>query len=172
MGGVNLQQSANAIFRHCLFTQADSAVHSQESTVRIEQSVFRGNLVGIRFHSSAILIENNLLTDNGTAIRFHFGAPLIRGNRIRENDKGIFITSYPDNYRIEGNDFIDNREFNVVLGEEVADSLPMPANWWGTSDPAVIENGFYDGRREPYLGQVLYAPAASMPVAAAMPCSR
>jgi hypothetical protein len=172
-GGINLQQSANAVFRHCLFTQADSAVHSQESTVRIEQSVFRDNLVGIRFHSSAIRIENNLLTGNGTAIRFHFGAPLIRGNRIQENDKGIFITSYPNDYRIEGNDFIDNHYFNIVLGEEVTENLPMLANWWGDSDPAVIEGGFFDGRREPYLGQVLYAPAANGPVAAeAAPCSR
>lgn len=166
-GGINLTESPQASFRFCRFTQADSAVHSQGSRVYVEQSLFERNLVGIRFHSSEILIENNLLRDNGTAIRFHYGAPVICRNDISRNDRGFFITSYPSNYHIEGNNIAGNREAAVVLGEEVPQDVAMPRNWWGSPRPELIEAGFFDGRRVDYLGKVLYLPQAEKPHAEA-----
>lgn len=164
-GGINLQQSPSAIFRYCLFTQADSALHSQESTVRVEQSRFEGNGVGIRFHTSEILIKDNLLRDNGTAIRFHYGSPTIVGNEIRENDKGLFITAHPRDFRIVGNHLLANREFNVVLGEEVPEDVAMPGNWWGSADQETLQGTFFDAGRDPHLGWVQVEPVASAPVA-------
>ncbi|ALC16148.1 hypothetical protein DSOUD_1368 [Desulfuromonas soudanensis] len=163
-GGVNLVASPHARFRYCRFTQADSALHSQGSTVSVEDSLFENNLVGIRFHSSEISIEHNLLRRNGTAIRFHFGAPVISRNDIRDNDKGFFVTSYPRDYRIEGNNIVGNGR-SVVLGEEVPDDLILAGNFWGETDPARIEDDFVDGRRIDYLGEVLYRPFAGEPFA-------
>lgn len=172
-GGVNLQQSPSASFRFCRFTQADSAIHSQESEVYIEDSVFSENLVGIRFHTSRILIENNLLCRNDVAIRFHFGAPVICHNDIRNNGKGFFITSYPQDYHIEGNRIVDNHEASVVLGEEVPEAVVMPRNDWGTDDGRAIEATFFDGRRSDYLGRVEYLPlAAPLLSNEAAPCNR
>lgn len=162
-GGINLTGSPAALFRFCRFTQADSAIHSQQSEVQIRNSLFEENRVGIRFHDSAMLIEGNLLQRNGAAIRFHYGAPLIRHNRIVNNDKGLFITSHPRDYRIEENDLSGNREASVVLGEEVEADVDLARNWWGTLDPDVIEAGFFDGRRVDYLGQVRYAPSLTGP---------
>jgi len=166
-GGVNLVASPSSSFRFCRFTQADSAIHSQGSEVQIEQSVFEENLVGVRFHSSAILVEHNLFRRNGTAIRFHFGAPVICRNEIVDNDKGFFITSFPQSYRIEANNIIDNRDASVVLGEEVPDDLQMANNFWGATDPGIIEAAFFDGRRINYIGRVIYAPYARQPFPAA-----
>lgn len=159
-GGVNLQQSLLATFRFCRFTQADSAIHSQESEVTIEDSIFSDNLVGIRFHTSRIHITNNGLYRNGAAIRFHFGAPTICGNDIHDNDKGFFITADPRDYRIEGNRIVANREANVVLGEEVPEAVTMLGNDWGTAEPRAIEASFFDGRRVDYLGRIVYLPLA------------
>lgn len=162
-GGINLMESPEALFSHCLFTQADSALHSQGSTVAVRESVFTANLVGVRFHSSDIRIEKNLFFDNGAAVRFHYGAPVIRGNTFRGNLKTFFLTSYPRNYRIEGNNILDSSVYSVVLGEEVPDDVRMSGNFWGRIDPATIEAGFFDGRREEHLGHVRYRPFARTP---------
>lgn len=166
-GGVNLVGSPEVLLRHCRFTQADSALHSRESAVVVEESLFEGNRVGIRFHSSDMRIERNLLRRNGTAIRFHFGAPLIRANDIRENGKGIFITSHPRDYLIEQNNIVASDSYQVVLGEDVPVDVRLPGNYWGMVDGEEIAPTFFDGRREPHLGRVLYRPVADRPVAGA-----
>ncbi|HAD04068.1 MAG: hypothetical protein A2091_11020 [Desulfuromonadales bacterium GWD2_61_12] len=172
-GGINLQQSPSASFRFCHFSQADSALHSQESEVYVEDSVFADNLVGIRFHTSRILIENNLLHRNGVAIRFHFGAPVICHNDIRDNDKGFFITAHPRDYHIEGNRIAGNREANIVLGEEVPENVALPRNDWGTTDLEAIAGSFFDGRRVDYLGRIEFLPLAPVARSVEVPrCSR
>jgi hypothetical protein len=163
-GGVNLSQSPGASFRFCRFTQADSAVHSQESTVDITECLFENNLVGIRFYASSIRIEYNLLQRNGTAIRFHFGAPVIRRNEMVGNRRAFFITSFPRDFHIELNNIRPGGEYAVVLGEEVPEDVAMPHNYWGPGDIAAIEKSFFDGRRVEYLGQVQIAPILSAPV--------
>ncbi len=163
-GGINLQECPEAVFAFCRFTQADSAVHSQESTVYVEQSLFENNLVALRFHTSEILIEHNLIRNNGTAIRFHFGAPVICNNEIRDNDKGFFITSFPRDYHIESNNIVASRRYSVVLGEEVPGDVGMARNYWGHTEAALIEQSLFDGRRTGYLGRVLFAPWARSPI--------
>jgi hypothetical protein len=161
-GGVNLMASVESSFEYVLFQQADSAIHSQESRVYIEQSIFENNLVAVRFHSSEILIENNLIRNNDTGIRFHFGKPVICKNDIIDNKKGFFITSHPYDYLIENNTILKN-ERNVVLGEEVPENVLMARNYWGTTDDNAIRLTFFDKQIEPYLGIVQYEPLRSAP---------
>lgn len=162
-GGINLVKTAQAFFRHCTFKQADSALHSQESTVDVACSTFERNLVGVRFHSSPITIRNNRFFRNHTAIRFHLGSPTIVHNDLIDNDKGIFVTSHPQGYRIEQNNIVSSRDAAVILGEEVEEDVPMAENYWGSGDPAAIEGSFFDGRRVDYLGKVGYRPFAVQP---------
>ncbi|PLX96097.1 MAG: hypothetical protein C0621_02400 [Desulfuromonas sp.] len=162
-GGINLVKSPEASFRFCRFTQADSAIHSQESQVSIEESIFERNKVGVRFHSSAILVEHNLFRDNGAAIRFHFGAPVICKNVLINNGKGIFITAHPREYHIEANNFVNNRDWTVVLGEEVPEDVSLRRNFWGTTEIAKIIDHFFDGRREKHLGIIDIEPINDSP---------
>lgn len=164
-GGINLEGSPEAVFRFCRFTQADSALHCRQSKVTVSQSVFERNLVGVRFHDTDLLLEHNLLRQNGAAVRFHFGAPVIRHNDIRDNEKGLFITSFPRNYRIEENNFTGNSPYNVVLGEQVPQDVDLSGNWWGSEREEEIEAGFFDGRIDGYLGRICYRPFASAPFA-------
>lgn len=172
-GGLNLMASPGSRFTYCLFTQADSAIHSQESQVVVKESIFDNNLVGIRFHSSNILIEHNRLIGNGAAIRFHFGAPVIRNNLFEGNRKGLFITSSPRNYLIRGNLFRNNRPYNVVLGESIDSNVDLSGNSWaGYAQDDFLES-FFDHRRDPALGQVLVDPVgASLEAAAGSSWSR
>ena len=162
-GAINLVRSADSRFRHCRFTQADSAIHSQEASVEVVCSTFTRNLVGVRFFGSQIMITDNLFRNNGTAIRFHFGAPIIEGNLLTQNDKGLFITSFPSDYRISDNTIVDSREAQVVLGEEVPDDLLLPGNYWGSVDPQEIRSHFFDGQQSDYLGTVRFEPFLRTP---------
>lgn len=166
-GGVNLEESADSRFRFCRFTQADSALHSRQSALRVNQSVFEANHVGARFHSSRIILENNDFVDNGTAVRFHFGSPLIRRNLFRGNGKAFFITSHPRDYKIEQNVILESLDYQVVLGEAVPGDVPMLRNFWGSTDPEWIAGQFFDGRRSDYIGRVLFRPFLPEPPARA-----
>lgn len=168
-GAVNIEGSPEASFRHCRFRQADSALHSRDARVRVEESLFENNLVGIRFNNTEILIERNLLQNNGAAIRFHLGAPVICQNLIRDNEIGLFLTSHPLGYHIEANNLINQRRYQVVLGEEVPDDVAMPRNFWGGSEVATIRQSLFDGQRTPYIGQVVVVPLAEQPIANAGP---
>ena len=158
-----------AHFSHCLFRQANSAIHSQESVVVVEESIFRANLVGVRFHSSTIEVRRNLFDNNATAIRFHYGAPVIEGNLLLRNDKGLFITDEPRDYAIVANVFRENAPYNVVLGEPVKDDVVMSGNWWSDAADHDFRERFFDAGRDPVLGRVIVEPALSSPPAEAGP---
>jgi len=162
-GAVNLEGSRESLFRYCVFTQADSAIHSRDSRVTIEECRFEGNLVGIRFHSSEILIEHNSLVANDVGIRFHFGAPVICENRFTDNRVNLFITSHPSDYRIENNHFDPAADYQVILGEEVPEDVNLGRNYWRETDLRKIETTLFDGRREPYLGRVQVEPLLPVP---------
>jgi len=157
-GAINLFGSQDAVFEYCVFRQANSAIHSWDSQVYIEQSLFEDNLVGIRFNASEILIEHNLLRNNHTGVRFHFGSPVICENEFVENSVNLFVTSHPRDYRIENNVFGIPAEYHVVFGEEVPEDVNLARNFWRHENPSAMFDSFYDGRRSPYLGKVLVEP--------------
>ena len=162
-GAINIVNSSKSVFKYCIFRNADSAIHSRNSNVYIEQSVFENNLVGVRFHNSEILVENSLLRNNGSAIRFHFGSPVICENQFVHNDVNLFVTAEPKNYRIENNTFGKASKYQIVLGESVPDDFMVPRNYWPESEKHTLIESFYDGRRSDYLGKVLFEPTLSMP---------
>jgi len=162
-GAVNLEGSPKAIFEYCIFRQADSAVHSRDSKVYIEQSVFENNLVGVRFNESQILVEHNLLRNNDTAIRFHLGSPVICENEFVDNAVNLFVTSHPRDFRIENNTFGIPGEYHVVFGEEVPEDMPLARNFWRYPKEASLDDLLYDGRRSDYLGRALLEPQRSTP---------
>jgi len=162
-GAINFQEDSSGRFSHCVFTQADSALHSQNASMRIENCFFSQNLVGIRFNQTDMLIRNNLIADNQTGIRFHYGSPEIVDNILTDNQKGIFVTSFPRDYQIYGNILMGSRRYHVVLGEEVPDDVRMVNNYWGSGDLEEIAARMFDGRRIEYLGRVLFEPFLTSP---------
>ncbi len=157
-GGVNIEDSPQAEFSYCRFEQADSAIHARESRVSVENSVFDNNLVGLRFHDTRLSAKGNLFEHNDTAIRFHLGAPLILQNEIRRNRKGMFISAEPQDYRIENNNFIENRPYQVSLGEGVREPVDLRNNFWSEATGDELEGYFFDGRVDDWLGKILYLP--------------
>jgi nitrous oxidase accessory protein NosD len=132
---------------------------------QVKESVFTGNGVGLRFHSTPILVSGNTFSDNGTGLRFHFGTPTITGNRFIGNGTAIFISQDPGETVITGNDFIDSMDYHVSLGEMVDADIEATGNYWGSADPAEVAEMFYDASKWDHLGRVIREPAATSPVA-------
>lgn len=157
-GAVNFAEGSQGWFRHCIFRQADSAIHGREATIEVAESLIEDNLVGIRFHTSAMRIEHNLLRRNETAIRFHYGAPVVRDNRFEENRVNLFITAHPLDYLFARNHFGRAAEYQVVLGEDVPEDVALSGNRWDDGSAAAVLERVFDGRRVSYLGRVQVEP--------------
>jgi len=165
-GGIKIQDARSASFSYCEFSQATNALHSCRSWVSVEYSRFQNNKVAILFHDTEMLIERNLFRENGTAIYFLSGSPVICENKMTENDQGLVIADASGRYRIANNSFIDNRAYNVGLGERVRNTVDLRENYWGTTDASRVENKLFDGRHSLWSGQIVYRPMRSTPVKA------
>jgi hypothetical protein len=140
---------------------AYSAVQVHYTRGTFKSLTVRHNVDGFRFSTAPVSLAGSLLTDNENGIRFEergAGAN-IRKNRIVRNRVGVFavvkcrgLTVFADN-AIE-----ENSDYNVKLGIDQSEDVPMKDNWWGSRENAVIEEAFYDGRMEVGLGRVLYEP--------------
>jgi len=163
-GGIKVQDAEEAWFTYCEFRQAMNAIHSCRSWVSIEHSRFENNQVGILFHNANLLIERNLLRNNGKAIFYLSGSPVICENQIIGNGNGLVISDVSSDYRIENNAFLDNRSYNVGLGERVRRSVELTNNYWGTNDARLIEQKLFDGRSSFWKGEINYLPLRKQPV--------
>jgi hypothetical protein len=46
----------------------------------------------------------------------------------------------------------------VKVGAEQREDLDFRGNWWGTAAPGAVVEGFFDKRRDPSIGRVLFEP--------------
>lgn len=163
-GAVNLEKVKRAHFVRCVFEGAETALHLRESSGSVIGCLFYGNIVGLRFFGSPVNVADNVFLRNQTGLRFHYGEPAITGNLFKENRKAVFISRDPGRMSMTGNNFIDNGDYSINLGEEVTMDIEIPGNYWGTVDAGIIESGFFDKRVDADLGLINYKPPASVPL--------
>jgi hypothetical protein len=96
---------------------------------------------------------------NGIRYEERGAGAVIRNNHITRNRIGVFavikcagLTTFEEN-AING-----NTDYDVKMGLEQKEDVPMSGNWWGTGDVLEISGNFFDGRREPGLGKVIFEP--------------
>lgn len=163
-GGIKVQDAEEVYFYNCEFRQAMNAIHSCRSWVAIEYCKFEDNQVGILFHNARLVIERNLLRNNGTAIYYLSGQPVISENKIVKNKNGLVIADASEEYLVANNTFLDNRTYNVGLGERVRRTVDLRNNYWGTSDLTLLESKLFDGRSSLWKGEINYLPVRNKPV--------
>ncbi len=106
----------------------------------------QGNLVanntgeGLEISGNFTVVSNTFTGNGGHALVVSSGTPVIQGNNLEFNT-GTF-------------DLVNN----------TANPLTAAANWWGTTDPAVIDTRIYDYLDQYNLGRVSYTPALTGPV--------
>jgi hypothetical protein len=136
-------------------------IHSHFSPLSITGCSFSGNEGGIRFRSGPLRVSNSLFRDNGIGIRAFRGTAEISNNIITANNKGIFVREEGGGLTITGNNIFENIDYNVWVGDFNREDIRAGNNWWGIGDP---EETFFDGRREPGIGMVLYDPPLEQPL--------
>jgi len=148
----------------CRFTGARWALHVHLTDLLLEENRFEGNEGGIRFRGGPMVIRRNVFENNGTALRYWESAPQIVGNVIAGNGTGVFSREGSTGGLITGNDFSDNRDYHVKLGELQEEDVAATGNWWGTTDGERIGELIYDRADASYLGRVLYEPFSAAPL--------
>lgn len=160
-GELRLEYAAGSRISNVDFQYASWGLHSHFTNLPVIGCRFTNSYGGMRFRSGPVEIRNSLFSDNEIGIRSHLGIAEITGNIITRNRKGIFVREKGGGLMITGNNFIDNTDYNIWVGDFNTEDVPAPRNWWGTGDPT---EKFFDARREPGIGKVLYEPALQKPL--------
>jgi len=160
-GEILVEYSDGSRFANCDVHFAAWGIHSHFSPLSITGCSFSGNEGGIRFRSGPLRVGNSLFRDNGIGIRAFRGTAEISNNIITANNKGIFVREQGGGLTITGNNIFANNDYNVWVGDFNREDIRAGGNWWGIGDP---EETFFDGRREPGIGMVLYDPPLEQPL--------
>jgi len=155
----------DSLIEYCIFEYAFSGVQVHYSTAAIRNNIFRNNFEGIRFSTTDVLIERNEIIDNTYGIRYEArGSDTeITDNVFRDNEYAFFpVQKCTGTVKIHHNS-ITSLNYNVKMGQNQRADLDYSQNWWGTTDPKEIEDGFFDRRKDPTLGKVIYEPALPAP---------
>jgi len=154
-----------SLVEYCIFEYAFSGVQVHYSTATIRNNLFRHNFEGVRFSTTNVNIEHNDFIGNEYGIRYESRGSQtgINDNIFRDNDYAFFpVQKCSDTVRVSGNN-ITSANYNVKMGDNQRDDLDYTGNWWGTTEPAAIEAGFFDGRKDGSIGKVIYEPALDGP---------
>jgi len=160
-GEIRIEYSEGSRISNCDIEYATWGIHSHFTSLPVIGCSFRHNGGGIRFRSGPLLIKNSMFTDNGIGIRAYLGTAEIADNIITRNAKGIFVREQGGGLLIRNNNISDNTDYNIWVGDFNTEDIQAAGNWWGKDDPA---DTFFDARREPGIGTVLYEPVLKEPL--------
>lgn len=157
----------DAAIEHCVFEYAFTGLQLHFATGVVRNCLFRRNFEGLRFSTADVRIERNDFLDNAYGIRYEArgSTTTVARNRFAGNEYGFFpVTRGAAPGVSVADNCVESLAYNVKVGEEQRQDVDFRGNWWGSAVPGRIEEGFFDGRREPGLGRVLYKPFLESPV--------
>jgi parallel beta-helix repeat protein len=157
---VMISASRDSVLERCVFEYAFTGLQVHLSIAAVRSCRFRHNFEGLRFSTSEIALACNEFSGNTYGIRFESrgSSGSISGNTVADNEYGFFpVVKSASAVRISGNNIV-NRGYNVKMGAEQREDVDFRGNWWGSGSPAAIAEGFFDKRREPTVGRVLFEP--------------
>lgn len=152
---------------HVVSEYAYSGVQIHFCKARVTDSEFRYNVDGLRFSTVNLVAAGNRMHHNTHGVRYEERRSRVElhHNDIRDNDIGLFVvTRSEDAARIEQNNIVGNRQYNVKMGLEQPGDVTLPRNWWGTIVPTEIEMTFFDAGHDPALGRVRAPQPLAEPV--------
>ena len=159
-GEISVEQLIGGGFSNCDFEYATWGLHVHFSPINITRCRFRQNDGGIRFRSGPVQISKSLFQHNRIGIRAYLAKAEIFDNEFSVNEIGIFVREKGSGLKIYHNNMFANDRYNLRLGDFNQEDVDARHNWWG--DKTVLETVF-DGRRESYIGNVVFEPVLPAP---------
>ncbi|MCW4017007.1 MAG: right-handed parallel beta-helix repeat-containing protein [Candidatus Bathyarchaeota archaeon] len=153
--------------------------------------IYDNNISG-NFDTSAVvissgspLLEHNFISNHNDVILpinavgitiYGNSKPVIKSNTIANNKIGmvVFDSDGSPSLTVTGNNFEQNSQYNIYLGEEdtygtTAPDIDATNNWWGTTDESIISQLIFDYKNNNNLGTITYNPIFSSHNPLAMP---
>ncbi|MBI5142626.1 MAG: right-handed parallel beta-helix repeat-containing protein [Nitrospirae bacterium] len=157
-GEIALDHAGESVFSRSAFRHASWGLHLHYTKTDILDCIFAENGGGVRMRSGPVRIKGNSFIGNEIGIRLFHSSPNVTGNLFTGNITAVFCREGCGETRIHGNDFFDNVEYDIKLGDAQTGDLDASGNWWGGSDKNDATGKFFDGLREPYVGRVRTEP--------------
>jgi len=157
---VIISTSRESAIEYAVFEYAFTGLQMHLSSATVRNCRFHDNFEALRYSTSEIVVERNEITENTYGIRYESrgSSGSITRNIIAGNENGFFpVVKSASGVRIFENNIV-NRGYNVKMGAEQREDLDFRGNWWGTTLPEAIAEGFFDKRREESIGRVLFEP--------------
>jgi hypothetical protein len=143
--GEIFMEDAEVVVRHARVENATWAFHIHGGFTLIEKSDISQNEGGIRTYRSGMYIRESTLAGNKVAIRYWEGGPIVRSTSIVGNGVGVFFRE-GNSSALFRNNLIDNREYNLKIGDFASGLPDLRENFWGSRDERVIRGKIFDGR--------------------------
>jgi hypothetical protein len=153
---------AEGSIRHAIFEGGLWGLHVHDGNVTVENVVFRGNEGGARLKGSGASFIRCTFRGNGIALRFWDGGPSVVSSVIEGNGTGLFYREGAGGGRITGN-IIDNREWNLKIGDWATGDLDASGNYWGAKGDGKTVLLVRDFREKKAEGRIRLLPALSSP---------
>ncbi|MBM3253820.1 MAG: hypothetical protein FJZ16_06190, partial [Candidatus Omnitrophica bacterium] len=150
----------------------------------ITNNKIRNNEIGIMgIYGTSIDGHNNVIANNNYGIKISLVAPyanqifednqiynntygiyaqyatnplIIRNNQIFHNELGIYVDSVWMGADISQNALYENTRYNFY--NNTTNPITVENNYWGSTDPSVIDNTIYDNEENPTKGPVDFEP--------------
>jgi parallel beta helix pectate lyase-like protein len=156
-----LEQATDSVISHTVVEYATWGIHGHFTNLQLDHVLVRNNSGGMRFRSGPVRVRQSVFTDNGIGIRSYLGNALFEENVIGRNEIGIFVRERGGGLTIRNNNLAGNTEYNIRVGDFNNEDIHAEGNWWGPGDP--LET-IFDGRREEGIGRVLLEPVLTAPL--------
>jgi len=158
---IRLEYATGSVISNCIIEYATWGLHSHFTNLTISDSHFTNNYGGMRFRSGPVVVSHSTFDNNSIGIRAYLGNAVIRENVITRNETGIVVREKGGGLLITGNNFSENSNYNIRVGDFNNEDVSARDNWWGSNDPLPT---FFDGRTEPDIGNVLFEPFRKEPI--------
>jgi hypothetical protein len=153
----------NAYISNNNITDCYSGIWASGQSTIVQNNIMNNAHDGIRTENSASTIQNNAVANNLCGVS---GTGNIQYNTITNNEVGIWgplPTATITNNNIYGNyNATSGITQNIHLTEP--DDISLIYNWWGTTDPSVINQTIWDIKNDSvHLGTATFDPFLTQP---------
>lgn len=117
------------------------------------------NKGGVGFRNAGGLVAHNLIEDNKFFGIFakENSTVEVTANQITGSKKGVYLYQ-ARGIKVHGNNIYDNADYNVAVAEAQDYDLDFSGNWFGTINPARIDEKIFDKKDDSDLGAINYLP--------------
>ena len=155
-----INHSRGSVFDHCYVEFADFAFHAHFAEVVVKNSVIRFNNEGFRIGESHFTITRNKIEFNRSrGINFRSSRNDIFRNDITDNEVGIFLYENNQKSVIKENNFANNKDYDLRLGDFHTQDIELKNNWWGTINQREIAVKIWDKADDEAVGKAFIQPA-------------